>query len=161
MAMSKSTDVVSYSLLILVSFHYHKAYAPPQLTLPVFLAQFVDNVLEIDSGACMVFADSVSGWLAERGQGLDEDTGDEEPLFTPSKPVLEATRSNLDKKEKEKDDQLKRQVGDVSLWAYYAKFIGVGYIFLLALFTLMYVLGSTFPRQSPNNISFLQMLTYI
>jgi hypothetical protein len=64
----------------------------------------------------------------------------------------DATRSNGGKKEKNKDHRLKRQVGDVSLWAYYARSIGAGHIILLALLTVAYVLGSVFPRQSPRNI---------
>lgn len=50
-------------------------------------------------------------------------------------------------KEDESAEKLKRQVGDTTVWRYYAKAIGAWHIFFQALFTTMYVLGSSFPRE--------------
>jgi hypothetical protein len=110
-------------------------------------------VLELDSGACLAFSGSGSEWITEKGHVLEKDTVDEEDAPFPSKsePMPKSNPFELEQSEKDKKEQLKRRVGDLSLWKYYAKSIGMGHILQLALFTLVYVLGSNFPRQSFQN----------
>jgi hypothetical protein len=109
------------------------------------MARFADSVMTLADGGSMMGFLSAADWIALNPL-QDETPKDEDP------PKPETGRSSLPRatkkpQEQDKDEQIKRQVGDGTVWAYYAKSVGVLPIVLLMLFTAAATVGNGFPRE--------------
>jgi hypothetical protein len=107
------------------------------------MARFADRVLSLAEGGSMAGFVSSAEWTTLHP--LKEAKNEEPPQPEVVKQPL--PRPAQKPQEQDKDEQIKRQVGDTTVWAYYAKSAGILPILLLFLFTAAATIGTAFPRQ--------------
>ena len=122
------------------------------LTVLAALVKFAETVLALEAGGSLVFNGSSEDWLAEKKHhkvvNLLEEGPDLSDTIETSENDIEPLKISTAKSAAEEEEQIRRQVGDASLWWYY--FGTFGYLNLLVVMfcTIAAVLASNFPRRS-------------
>ena len=113
------------------------------LTLADEMARFTDMVLSLSNAGSLVSFESSENWI---GKTVTEGRKGS-PTSEPEGSVGQGKAKIASKKDEDPNERVKRQVGDVAVWRYYAKTIGVWYGTLLLLFTATAAVSTNFPRQ--------------
>jgi len=121
------------------------------------LAKFSSRMIVLADGGSLAFAGLTNHWLKENQSHRNIDLLEEE---SPSDNKNDADTKEPDspRSTEEKNERLRRQMGDASLWNYYFKTFGTFNLMLVVLLQLSSVIGENFPRMHSRNL-FLCMLT--
>jgi hypothetical protein len=123
------------------------------------MAHYANNVLTLCEGGSLKSFESSTEWTSKNmiSDDTSEDNFEEEDSDDLHNEQKSKSRATKKPEEEDPNEQIKRQVGDATVWSYYAKTAGLLSVSLLAFFTAVATTGTAFP--SP--LSFHIDLNYV
>jgi hypothetical protein len=114
------------------------------------MAHHVDNVLTLGEGGSLKSFETSTMWISRTSLSDDksENTTEETDSIELEEDIEILPKTERAVEEKDPHEEIKRQIGDATVWTYYAKSAGLVSVILLAFFTAVYTISMAFPSES-------------
>jgi ATP-binding cassette subfamily C (CFTR/MRP) protein 1 len=119
------------------------------LIRPGEMARYANTVLTLGGGGSLKSFETSREWNSQNflSDQISENTLEDEDSDEKEKELKSESRVAKKPEDEDPHEQIKRQVGDATVWSYYAKSAGLLSVFLLAFFTAVATTGIAFPRK--------------